>query len=104
MNVLTLESCKAQCRIEGDDEDDLLTIYAEAAEETIFTRINRTYDECIEEYSEMPAPLKYCMLVLVAQMYKYRELTTQDAINRVPGTFWDQLLPYIKLTNTTDNE
>ena len=47
----------------------------------------------MDDYTELPEPLKVAMLMSVAHMYKYRELSTQDAVNRVPGLF-AMIAPY----------
>ena len=42
MNILTLEQIKAQCRIDSEmtEEDQLLEIYGDAAEETVINYCN----------------------------------------------------------------
>ena len=45
MKWLSIEYIKKHSRIEYDCEDDLLEIYGNAAEETIYNITGRTFDE-----------------------------------------------------------
>jgi len=99
---ITVAEAKAQCNIEATEtaDDNLLALYAAAAEATVLSQCNRSRLEALDEYGPaLPEELKAAMLILVAQMYKYRELSTQDAINKVPGTYWALIAPHVKLSN-----
>ena len=104
LTFLTLEEIKAQCRIAPEDteEDGLLQMYGVSAEQTICKLINRGLLECIDEYGvdlDEAQPLKSAMLVLVGQMYKYREASTPDTVNTVPYGVQTMIAPYVRLTN-----
>ena len=104
LTFLTLSEIKAQCRIAPDDmeENGLLQMYGVSAEQTICRLINRSLLECIDECGEElddAQPLKSAMLILVAQMYKYREASTPDTVNAVPYGVQTMIAPYVKLTN-----
>ena len=101
---MTLEAIKAQCRIAPEDteEDGLLQQYGVSAEQIICKQINRSVLECIDEYGvdlDEAQPLRSAMLMLTAQMYKYREASTPDAVNAVPYSVSVMISPYVKLTN-----
>lgn len=104
LTFLTLEEIKAQCRIAAEDteEDGLLQMYGVSAEQTICKLINRSVLECIDEYGvdlDEAQPLKSAMLVLVGQMYRYREASTPDTVNAVPYGVQTMIAPYVRLTN-----
>ena len=101
LTFLTLEEIKAQCRIAPEDteEDGLLQMYGVSAEQTICKLINRCVLECIDEYGvdlDEAQPLKSAMLILVAQMYKYREASTPDTVNAVPYGVQTMIAPFVE--------
>ena len=67
MKWLTLKEIKDQLRIEPNftDEDDRLTAYGESAEDTVLNTCQRTYDDFISEYGEIPQPIREVSLMLV---------------------------------------
>lgn len=105
MKWLNLENIKAQCRIEPDftDEDELLEMYGESAEEVLLQYLNRTYEDLIEVYGHIPAPLCHASLMLVDVSYQYRSPVSTQSMSQVPYTFDLLVKPYMRLTNN-DNE
>lgn len=104
MTFLTLTEIKQQCRlnVEDTDEDGMLQMYGVAAEQTICNLINRSAIEVMDYYGEDlddAVPLKQAMLILTAQMYKYREASTPDNVNAVPYGVRCMIAPYVRLTN-----
>ena len=99
MKWLTLESIKDQCRIEQDfnDEDRILTLYGEAAEDTLLNYVNRTYEEVIEQYGHVPAALVQASLMLVDTSYQHRSPVSSQNMSQVPYTFDMIIKPYMKL-------
>ncbi|ABR74601.1 phage gp6-like head-tail connector protein [Actinobacillus succinogenes] len=76
MNI-TIDEIKLQCRIDGDEEDDLLVIYLDAAKATVENYTNRKLyetlpDEPPENAQEITSDLKIALLMLVAYMYENR--------------------------------
>ena len=106
MKWLTLEKIKAQCRIEADfhDEDELLEIYGESAEEVLLQYLNRTYEDLMEVYGHIPAPLRHASLLLVDTSYQYRSPVSAQNMSQVPYTFDLLVKPYMRLTSSTNNE
>lgn len=98
MKWLTLTRIKQQCRIEQDftDEDEILTLYGESAEESILELLNRTYDDINEVYGRIPSPIVHASLLLVAQSYKDREKDLAQHLEANP-TFSLLLKPYMRL-------
>jgi len=97
MNILTLNEIKAHCRIDGDAEDDVLEIYATAAEEVTFKMLNRSYYNLVEEEGELPVAVKQAMLMLVSHSYKVREPVAVGNMYAVPYTVDMLLKPYMIL-------
>ena len=103
MNWLTLEKIKAQCRIEPDftDEDSLLEMYGDTAEETVLNAMNRSYTDVIEVYGRVPAPVVQASLMLVDLSYQHRSPVSPQQMYMVPYTFDLLIKPYMRLASTT---
>lgn len=98
MKWLTLERIKQQLRIEQDfhDEDDILDLYGDSAEEAILEVLNRSFEDISEVYGRIPAPITHASLMLVASSYKEREKDLTQEVHNNP-TFSLLLKPYMKL-------
>ena len=105
MKWLTLTRIKQQCRIEQDftDEDELLEEYGESAEEVLLNYLNRTYEDVIEVYGRVPAPLRQASLMLVDTSYQYRSPVNAQNMSLVPYTFDLLIKPYMRLSNDINN-
>lgn len=101
MKWTTLEAIKAQLRIEPDftAEDDLLEMYGDSAEETVLAHLNRTYEDLIEVYGRVPAPIKHATLMLCDVSYQYRSPISPTNISMVPYTFDILVKPYMRLAD-----
>ena len=97
MKFLTIDYITQHSRIDCTCEAELLTLYGNAAEETIFNYIGRTYDEIIAEYGSVPAPIKQAALMLVDTSYQYRSPINPNNVSLVPYTFDMLVKPYVKL-------
>ena len=106
MKWLTLERIKQQLRIEPDftEEDELLTMYGDSAEAVLLNYLNRSYDDIIEVYGHMPAPLVHASLMLVDTSYQYRSPVSTQSMSLVPYTFDILVKPYMRLTNCCCND
>ena len=105
MKWLTLTRIKQQCRIESTftDEDDLLQMYGESAEEVLLNHLNRSYENIISVYGRIPAPLIHASLMLVDVSYQHRSPVSPQNMSKVPYTFDILVKPYMRLANN-DNE
>lgn len=97
MKWLTLEYIKAHSRIDYDIEDDLLTLYAEAAEDSILNMCNRTLEDILDKYGEVPKPLYQAALMLVDASYNQRAPISPINMYSVRYTFDLLVKPYMKL-------
>lgn len=98
MKWLTIGDIKQHSRIDYACEDALLELYGEAAEDTTLNALGKTYDELIDEYSEIPAAIRQASLMLVENSYANRSPVTPGSLSSVPYTFDFLIKPYAKLT------
>jgi hypothetical protein len=105
MKWLDLSTIKAQLRIEPDfhDEDKLLEMYGESAEEVMINYLGRSYDDIIEVYGRWPAPLKHASLMLVDLSYQNRSPVSSQNMSIVPYSFDLLVKPYMRLANRCSN-
>ena len=121
LRIVTLEDLKAQMREDFDGEDNLITLYGEAAEQAVIGATRRTFEElCRIGYTEQtglklptdeaspgetlpgvawfPARLKVVILMLAAHSHRNREPVSSVAQNAVPYAFDMYIKPYVKLS------
>lgn len=105
MKWLTLPRIKQQLRIEADftEEDDLLEMYGESAEEVLLNYLNRSFDDVMEVYGRMPSPLTHAALMLVDTSYQYRSPVSAQSMSLVPYTFDILVKPYMRLASCNCN-
>lgn len=105
MKWLTTQRIKQQLRIESDfmEEDDLLTMYGDSAEEVLLNYLNRSYEDLMAVYGHVPAPLIHASLMLVDTSYQYRSPVSTQSMSLVPYTFDILVKPYMRLASSNDN-
>lgn len=88
-----LASIKRQCRVDFNDDDELLMSLGEAAEAEVIRITGRPVSELIEMgEGDWPAPLRQAMLVRTAQLYRDAEGSEK------PNALFESLIrPYVKL-------
>ena len=108
MKWLTLQLIKAQIRMEQDftEEDALLTLYGESAEQTILDQTRRSYEELLEMGGgeSIPPTIKQASLMLVDMSYQNRSPVSAQNMSIVPYTFDLLVKPYIKLSEDSKPE
>ena len=101
MKYITLDYIKAHSRLDELREDlretDLVTLYAESAEQTVLSYLNRSLEDLIDNYGEVPAPIVHATLMLVDLSYMQRSPVTAQNLYTVPYTFDVLLKPYMIL-------
>lgn len=97
MKWLTLDWVKAHSRIDFNDDEELLELYAGAAEDTVLNIINRPLEEVYEKYGEVPKPLWVAALLLTDESYNHRSPSSPQNIYPIPN-FDTFVKPYMKLT------
>lgn len=99
MKYLTLDYIKKHSRIDFDDDDELLTLYAEAAETATLNYIGRSLEELKDENGGIvPAPVFEATLMIVDNLYQQRSPSSSMQLYTVPYTFDYLIRPYMKLT------
>ena len=108
MKFLNLQIIKAQLRLDDQqatEEAAILEDYGESAEETLFNMTGRSYEDLMEVYGRVPAPLRQAALMLVDLSYKERNPVSSQNMAAVPYTFDLLVKPYMRLTgNDNDND
>ncbi len=103
MKWLTIADIKKQLRLDFDDEDDVLDLYGSSAEDTVLNYLNRTYQDVLEEYGEVPAAIRQATLMLVDNSYQHRSPAEPTQMYYVMYGFDVLVKPYMRLTSS-DNK
>ena len=86
------------------DEDTLLEMYGESAEEVLLNYLNRSYEEVSEVYGGVPVPLQHASLMLVDTSYQYRSPVSAQSMSLVPYTFDILIKPYMRLADQKEED
>ena len=97
MKFLTIDYIKQHSRLDYTCEAEILELYGNAAETTLLSYIGMSYDEVVDKYDEVPAPLKQAALMLVDTSYQYRSPISPTHLSIVPYTFDILVKPFVKL-------
>lgn len=103
MEFLTLQMIKQQCRVTFDYDNDLLTGYGNAAEQTIANYLHRgkkvtdMIDSLRDEYGAIPDDIYTAALMLVTNWYNHSTPVKNVQMNVVPYTFEFIIKQYIIL-------
>jgi len=98
MKWLTIEDIKKQLRIDYSYEDDVLDLYGSSAEDTVLNYLNRSYQELLETYGEVPAPIRQATLMLVDNSYQHRTPAEPTNMYYVLYGFDNLVKPYMRLS------
>ena len=99
MKWLTLPWIKKHSRIDFTCDDELLEMYGDDAEQTVLNIIDRSYEDLMETYGEVPKPLYVAALMLVEVDYNHRSPDAMNNMYVVPYTFEMKVKPYMKLAS-----
>lgn len=97
MKFLTLDYVKKHSRIDYDIEDDLLELYGKSAEDTTLNMLNRSYENLIETYGEVPPAIMQAALMLVEVSYSQRSPESPQKMSEVAYTYDALIKPYMIL-------
>lgn len=106
MNLVTIEQVRAHCRAEAED-DAILTLYADAAEEAVQNFLNRKVYATPEAMAEailddsagcdpmvVTLVVKAAVLLAAGHLYRNRESVTDAPARHLPQGFHELLWPY----------
>lgn len=102
MKWLTLDWIKQHSRVDGINtcEDDLLEMYGDDSEQTVLNLINRSYEELIDIFGDVPKPLWVAALMLVEVDYTHRSPDAMNNMYAVRYSFDMKVKPYMKLASS----
>lgn len=85
---LTLEQIKKHLNIDSSftDDDDYLNDLSYVAEDAVEKYLDCDLTDLFED-GKLPSAVVHAMLLLIGNMYKYRESTTSAPINIIPNSF-----------------
>lgn len=91
--VNSLAEVKKHLNIEQsfDEDDNYITALIDVAEERVLSHC----DKAADDIDVVPPSMKHAVLLLVAEMYAHRELSTDRAVNALPISL-DYLLANVK--------
>lgn len=93
-----IDYIKAHSRIDFDCDDALLEQYATAAEDSILSLCNRSYESFIDEYGEIPAALYMAVQLAVDAQYNHRTPLSPNNLSIVGYSFDLLIKPYMVLS------
>lgn len=89
--------CRKHSNIDFDCDDPQLEIFICSAEETILNLLQRTYENLIETYGDVPAPIRHATMVLVDNSYQFRTPQVSTNLYQVKYGIDLMLKPYMVL-------
>ncbi len=85
LRVLNLEDILAHCRIDPGSEDRYVYKLGETAEEMVENYLNRSLEDMFTEHGgSLPRPVRHACYMIVAELYRNREITGQMPANVNP--------------------
>ena len=94
---VVLEDLKKQCNVDFEEDDAQILKYGAAAERWVENRLNRTFDDVVEERGFFPEDLEMAILMIAAHWYRVREAVSSTAQSRVPFGVESLITPYKKI-------
>ena len=104
MKWLTLGKIKQNSRIDGNDEDERLTSWGNAAERTVLNYLNRSYQDIVDIYGGMPEDVVNATLMLVDIWYHHRSPAEPVNMSVIPYTFDMLIKPYMRLASPAGDD
>lgn len=107
MKWLSIDYIKQHSRIDFDCEDQLLELYADAAEQAVMKLLNRDYDDIVATFGIVdkdaevliPAPIINATLLVCDHLYNQRSPQESVQMHDVMGLAF-LLKPYMRLSGT----
>lgn len=86
---LTLTEIKKHLNIDSffTDDDEYLEALSYVAEDAVEKYLDCELTDLLNDNGKLPSSVVHAMLLLIGNMYKYRESTTSAPINIIPHAF-----------------
>ena len=87
---ILLDDAKRHLNIDKDfhEDDDLLILYLQAAEDAISKRIDKKLSDCVDPATGyLEKSIIQSILLLIGQFYANREATSPTSVNEIPIGF-----------------
>lgn len=83
-----LNDLKEHCLVDKDffEDDNLMLIYINAAEDAVSKNLNKSLDDCLKD-GELPASIYAAILLYAANLYMNREPIAFAQSNELPLTY-----------------
>lgn len=94
LQFLDLDLIKRHLKIDGDECDMELELYAASAEQEALNYMERTIESIYEEYGQIPVPIIKACLLRVGTAYRFREDITDRTLHRLPYAWEGILIKY----------
>ena len=105
MKWLTLQLIKQNSRIDGNEEDNILTLYGNSAEQQVLNDTARTYEELVEMGGgDVPVDIVHASLMLADFAYQQRSPVDRLQWYQVPYTYDKLIRPYMRLADRHKTE
>lgn len=85
-NIVTLEDAKKHLNVDFDDDNGYISTLIEVATERIESHLDIKFDDVFDDTDSIPKSIKHAILLLIGELYKNRELTTENSVNELPFT------------------
>lgn len=85
MQILEAGEIMRHCRIDDTEELEYLTSLGASAEEVVEKYLNCTFEQIIAERGYVPQSIKHACYLIVADMYRNREASSQVVLNSNPA-------------------
>ena len=98
--LITLDLIKQHCRIDSDDEGELLELYESAAQQHIENQLDRKLfaDEVPDDVANglvVNSAIKQAMLMTIAHWYEHRESVVLGVVSKeIEEGTWRLIQPY----------
>ena len=97
LKIVTLDAIKKNLRIESEHEDELLLSLGETAEQAVLNLVNRSLEDIVAEFVDVPAPIRQAVLMYTNHLYEHRGIVSPTALYNIPYSIDALVKHYIKL-------
>lgn len=97
MKFLTIDDIKKHTRVDIEADDELLSLYGAAAEDTVLNMCETTIEELFADHGCIPPAIYQAALMLTDHSYQQRSPASIQQLYAVPYTIDALIKPYMIL-------